>query len=276
MAKFYRDEEFMDGPDARPLRILAEYLGPAARFHAANIKDTIVFFGSARAKSVEEARENLEKVRSGGATGLELERAQGAVRLAEYAEKARELARRITKWSKGLSGKHRRFVVCSGGGPGMMEAANRGASEAKGETIGLNISLPMEQSGNPYITRRLSLEFHYFFMRKYWFLYLAKGLVIFPGGFGTFDELMEVLTLVQTKKVTKPIPIVVFGTDYWDKVLNLEEMVRWGTIDPPDVDLVHKSDSVDEAFQFLTSKLTEFYLEDKNSNHLRPPRRPPE
>ncbi len=276
MAKFYRDPEFMDGVDARPLRILAEYLGPAARFHGANIKDTIVFFGSARAKSADEARRALEELRARGGKGLELERAEGAVKLAEYAGKARELARRLTLWSKGLSGKHRRFVVCSGGGPGVMEAANRGASEAKGETIGLNISLPHEQSGNPYITRRLSLEFHYFFMRKYWFLYLAKALVIFPGGFGTLDELMEVLTLVQTKKVTKPIPIVVFGTDYWNEVLNLDAMVRWGTIDPPDVDLVHKSDTVDDAFDFLTRKLQEFYLEDKNDNHLRPPRRPPE
>ena len=276
MAKFYRDPEFMDDPDARPLRILSEYLGPAARFHAANIKDTIVFFGSARAKSVEEARAALEEVRARGGKGLELERAEGAVKLAEYAGKARRLARRLTEWSKGLGGKHRRFVVCSGGGPGVMEAANRGASEAKGETIGLNISLPMEQSGNPYITRRLSLEFHYFFMRKYWFLYLAKALVVFPGGFGTLDELMEVLTLVQTKKVTKPIPIVAFGTDYWNEVLNLDAMVRWGTIDAPDVDLVHKSDSVDEAFDFLTRKLKEFYLEDKNDNHPRPPRRPPE
>ncbi len=276
MAKFYRDPEFMDDPDARPLRILAEYLGPAARFHAANIKDTIVFFGSARAKSLEEAREALKEVRSRGGAGLDLVRAEGAVKLAEYAMKARELARRLTGWSKGLGGKHRRFVVCSGGGPGIMEAANRGASEAKGETIGLNISLPMEQSGNPYITRRLSMEFHYFFMRKYWFLYLAKALVIFPGGFGTLDELMEVLTLVQTKKVTKPIPIVVFGTDYWNEVLDLEAMVRWGTIDPPDVDLVHKSDSVEDAFEFLTRKLAEFYLEDNSDNHLRPPRRPPE
>ena len=276
MVKFYKDPEFMEEPDARPLRILAEYLGPAARFHSANIKDTIVFFGSARAKSMEEARAALEEVRRRGGKGLELERAEKGVRLAEYADEARELARRLTAWSKGLAGKHRRFVVCSGGGPGIMEAANRGASEAKGETIGLNISLPHEQSGNPYITRRLSLEFHYFFMRKYWFLYLAKALVIFPGGFGTLDELMEVLTLVQTKKVTKPIPIVVFGTDYWNEVLNLEAMVRWGTIDAADVDLVHMSDSVEEAFDFLTRKLQEFYLEEKNDHHPRPPRRPPE
>jgi uncharacterized protein (TIGR00730 family) len=180
--------------------------------------------------------------------------------MSHYYEDTPELARRLTLWSKGLSNTDRRFVVCSGGGPGIMEAANRGASEAKGENIGLNISLPFEQQDNPYITRRLAFEFHYFFMRKYWFTYLAKAMVIMPGGFGTLDEFMEVVTLVQTLKIKKRLPIVLFGTEYWDKVLHLEPMVEYGTISPEDVNLFYRTNSVDEAFDFVTRELQEHAL----------------
>ena len=273
----YRNPDFIRSPDARPLRILAEYLEPAARFKEARIRDTIVFFGSARAIG-EIAAERLERAREGGDL-REVARAEKSVRLARYAEEARELARRMTAWSKQLSGHQRRFVVCSGGGPGIMEAANRGASEARGETIGLNISIPTEQFANPYITRRLSFEFHYFFMRKYWFMYMAKAMAIFPGGFGTMDELMEALTLLQTRKVAKPLPIVLYGREYWDQVVDLEAMVEWGTIDREDLALFRQVDTVDEAFDHLTGELTRHYLggtPDEHDTEPEPPTRAPD
>jgi len=190
-----------------------------------------------------------------------------SLEMSKYYEATRELARRLTLWSKELEGGERRFVVCSGGGPGIMEAANRGASEAKGENIGLNISLPFEQNDNPYITRRLSFEFHYFFMRKFWFTYLAKAMVVMPGGFGTLDELFETLTLVQTGRVKKKMAIVLFGQDYWSKVLNLEALVEFGTISPTDLDLFILTDSVDEAFEYVTREL-EHYALDQPGPHL--------
>ena len=273
----YRNPDFINSADARPLRILAEYLEPAARFKEAHIRDTIVFFGSARA--IEEiAAARLERARQ-GSDPREVARAEKAMRLAAYADDARELARRMTAWSKQLSGHQRRFVVCSGGGPGVMEAANRGASEAKGETIGLNISIPTEQFANPYITRRLSFEFHYFFMRKYWFLYMAKAMAIFPGGFGTMDELMEALTLLQTRKVAKPMPIVLYGREYWDQVLDLEAMVEWGTVDREDLALFRQVDTVEEAFDHLTGELTRHYLDGGQEEHdtePEPPTRAPD
>jgi uncharacterized protein (TIGR00730 family) len=185
----------------------------------------------------------------------DLQRAEMRLKMSRYYEDTRELAARLTTWSKSLEGTDRRFVVCSGGGPGIMEAANRGASEAKGENIGLNISLPFEQVDNPYITRRLAFEFHYFFMRKYWFSYLAKAMVVMPGGFGTFDEFMEVVTLVQTLKIKKRMPIVLFGMDYWNEVIRFEPMVKYGTISPEDLNLFYRTDSVDDAFSFLVKEL---------------------
>jgi uncharacterized protein (TIGR00730 family) len=185
----------------------------------------------------------------------DLQRAEMRLKMSRYYEDTRELAARLTNWSKSLEGTDRRFVVCSGGGPGIMEAANRGASEAKGENIGLNISLPFEQVDNPYITRRLAFEFHYFFMRKYWFSYLAKAMVVMPGGFGTFDEFMEVVTLVQTLKIKKRMPIVLFGMDYWNEVIRFEPMVKYGTISPEDLNLFYRTDSVDDAFSFLVKEL---------------------
>lgn len=250
--KAYKNEAFLNSPDARPLRILAEYLEPAARFRDYRIKDTVVFFGSARVLPRDVAQARLEEAeRDSG----DIEAARVALHMSKYYEDTRELARRLTEWSKSLEGTERRFVVCSGGGPGIMEAANRGASEAKGVNIGLNISLPFEQVDNPFITRRLAFEFHYFFMRKFWFSYLAKAMVVMPGGFGTFDEFMEVVTLVQTFKIRKRLPIVLYGTEYWDQVLDLRPMRAHGMISPEDVDLFHRSDSVDDAFEYLVGEL---------------------
>ncbi len=250
--KAYKNEEFLGSKDARALRILSEYMEPESRFEELRVRDTIVFFGSARIPSREVAQAELEAAK---ASGGDVTKAEMRLHMSRYYEDTRELAKRLTTWSKALAGTDRRFVVCSGGGPGIMEAANRGASEAKGENIGLNISLPFEQSDNPYITRRLAFEFHYFFMRKYWFTYLSKALVVMPGGFGTLDEFMEVVTLVQTLKIKKRLPIVLFGTEYWDQVLHFEPMVKFGTISAEDLNLFFRTDSVDEAYKFLVTEL---------------------
>ena len=255
--KAYRNEAFLNSPHARPLRILAEYLEPQARFRELRIKDTIVMFGSARFISEKEAKEKVAAAERGEG---DLAAAQLALRTSRYYEAARQLASRLTRWSKDLEGTDRRFVICSGGGPGIMEAANRGASEAKGENIGLNISLPFEQDENPYITHKLGFEFHYFFMRKYWFSYLAKAFIIMPGGFGTMDEFMEVLTLIQTDKIKKKCAIVLFGKDYWESVLHFETFLEHGVISPEDLDLFHTTDTVDGAFEYVSSFLTEHCL----------------
>jgi hypothetical protein len=253
-AKAYRNDAFMSSRGARQLRILAEYLHPEARFDSVGISDTIVFFGSSKVISRERAAAALEDAR---AAGGDVTAAERALKMSRYYEECRELARRITEWSKGLEERRRRFVVCTGGGPGIMEAANRGASEARGLNIGLTISLPNEQRGNAFITRHLTFEFHYFFMRKFWFVYLAKALVAFPGGFGTLDEFFEVMTLVQTRKLRKRLPIVLYGREYWDRVLNLEALVEFGTIDAADLTLFRKVDTVDEAFAYITRELAE-------------------
>jgi uncharacterized protein (TIGR00730 family) len=221
----YKNEQFMDSDEARPLRILAEYLHPMHAFERAHIRDTIVFFGSARLA------------------------ADGP--LGHYYEAARELARLVTAWSKSLSAPARRYVVCTGGGGGIMEAANRGASEAGGRTVGLNIGLPHEQRPNRYITRELTFEFHYFFMRKLWFAHLARALVVFPGGFGTLDELMEILTLMQTNKIDRRIPVVLYGSTYWNEVINFEALVRNGMIAADDLALFRYADDPDAALALL-------------------------
>jgi len=255
--KAYKNEAFINSPDARALRILSEYLEPQARFRDLQVRDTIVIFGSARIPSRQEAVLALEQAQKDGG---DVARAERMLHMSKYYEATRELSFRLTEWSKSLEGSERRFVICSGGGPGIMEAANRGASEARGVNIGLNISLPFEQSGNEFITRRLAFEFHYFFTRKYWFAYLAKAVVIMPGGFGTLDEFMELVTLVQTEKIKKAMPIVLFGTEFWNKVLNFEPMVEWGTIGAEDVNLFLRTDSVDEAFEYITAELTQNVL----------------
>jgi uncharacterized protein (TIGR00730 family) len=252
--KAYRNRAFLDGADARSLRILSEYLEPESRFDHYDIKDTIVFMGSARTPSRDEAEAALAEARDQGG---DVAAAEKQVEMSAYYEAARDLAGRLTEWSKGLGENARRFVICTGGGPGIMEAGNRGASEAKGLNVGLTISLPFEEEENPWISRELDFRFHYFFMRKFWFTYLAKAVVFFPGGFGTLDELFEILTLVQTQKLKKRMPLVLFGSSFWDKVVNMDAMVEAGTISPGDVDLVHRTDSVDDAFDFLVHELTE-------------------
>ncbi len=266
--KAYKNMEFLNSNDARGIRIISEYYEPMQRFREQKVYDTIVFYGSARTKNLEDAKNELaalEKLveEAGGKPGQELQekldKAKDQVFLAHYYEDAVELARRITEWSKSLDSVYR-FVVCSGGGPGMMEAANKGAREANGLSIGLNISLPFEQDANPYITPELNFEFHYFFMRKFWFVYLAKALIIFPGGFGTLDELFELLTLIQTGKIKKKLPIIIYGSEYWNQIINLDNMVKYGVICQKDRDLVRYCDSVDDAFEYLKMELTEQYL----------------
>ncbi len=256
--KAYRNLDFLESASARSLRILSEYVEPNARFKHYKIDDTIIFFGSARILPRDEAERCLEEARS---KGEDLAAAQRNLEMSRYYEDTRELARRLTEWSKSLQQDDRRFVVCSGGGPGIMEAANRGASEARGLNIGLNISLPMEQIDNPYISRELNFEFHYFFMRKFWFAYLAKAVVVMPGGFGTLDEFFELLTLVQTGKIRKHMPVVLFGSRYWSEVINLEALERYGTINAEDLELFFRTDSVDEAFDFITDQLTSYALD---------------
>jgi len=258
--KAYKNLDFLSSQEARSVRILTEYLEPRTRFAHYHVRDTVVFFGSARALPPERAAELLVHARQSEDENA-LRRAESAVLLARYYDDCRELARRLTIWSKSLHGATRRFIVCSGGGPGIMEAANRGASEAHGISIGLGISLPSEPAANPYITRELGFEFHYFFMRKFWLVYPAKALVVFPGGFGTMDELFELLTLVQTGKIQKRLPIVLYGADFWRELLHLDTLVRWGTISPEDLSLFRIIDSVDEAFEHLRTELTELYLE---------------
>src|SRR3977135_3099829 len=251
--KAYQDPNFLNSKDARALRILSEYLEPKSRFDHHKVDDTIVFMGSARIRSREAAEEMLRKAK-GGKDG---ERAQMALRMSAYYEAARELAFRLTTWSKELDRVERRFAVGTGGGPGIREAATRGAAEAKGLNVGLTISRPAEEFDNPYVTRELAFHFHYFFMRKFWFSYLAKAVIVFPGGYGTLDELFELLTLVQTGKMRQPLPLVLFGTEYWRQVIDFDALVRHGTIDARDVELVHRTDSVDDAYDWLILQLAQ-------------------
>jgi uncharacterized protein (TIGR00730 family) len=260
----YENEGFLGSADGRILRILSEYAEPLSRFRREQIQDTVVFFGSARfhdraysQKALATAEENMER---GPEQESELKRALAGVDMARYYEDARRLAFLLTQWSVQIPARRRRFVVTTGGGPGIMEAANLGAHEAGGKTIGLNIHLPFEQNPNPYITPSLNFEFHYFFMRKFWFAYLAKALVIFPGGFGTMDELFEILTLAQTQKLAKKIVVVIYGSEYWKRVINFQAMVDAGTIAAADVDLFKFADSPEEGFEFLRAGLTKYHL----------------
>ncbi len=228
----WRNLDFLSSPDARLLRIVAEYLEPAARFRKHDVHNIIVFWGSAR---------QLPK-------------------LSKYYADAEKLAYMMTQWSKKLGEGKRQFVVATGGGEGIMGAANKGASKAGGKTIGLNITLPFEQKANKYVTRELTVQFHYFFMRKFWMVYLAKALIVFPGGYGTLDEFTEVLTLIQTGKPKKPMPVILYGSDYWNDVINMKAMAKWGTISEKDLELFKICDTPEEAFEYLTEKLTKLYL----------------
>jgi uncharacterized protein (TIGR00730 family) len=232
----YLNDKFLNSPDARALRMLSEFLEPLAHFRREKVRDTVVFFGSARLR-------------------------EGEGPLARYYDDARSLAKMLTEWSQQFTNSTYRFVVCSGGGPGIMEAANRGAWEAEGKTVGLNIGLPFEQFPNPYITPELSFEFHYFFMRKFWFAYLAKALVVFPGGFGTLDEMMEILTLTQTQKLAKRMTILLYGSDYWKEIINFEALVKYGMIAREDLNLFQFADDPATAFELLKTGLAEYALQ---------------
>lgn len=256
--KAYRNEAFLESRSARSLRMLSEYLEPQSRFEHFQIEDTIVFMGSARLLPPEQADAALQDALENGG---DVSAARTRLEMSRYYEAARQLAQRLTTWSKQLRDEKRRFVVCTGGGPGIMEAANRGASEAQGLNVGLTISIPIEEFNNPYVTRELSFHFHYFFMRKFWFAYLAKAMIVFPGGFGTLDELFEILTLLQTRKMRKHLPVVLFGRDYWQEVINFDALVRYGMIDPADVRLFHLTDSVDDAFTYVTQRLNQYAAE---------------
>ena len=272
----YLNAEFLKSNEGRVVRILSEYLEPAARLRRHRIRDTIVFFGSARSVTPEEAALRLkalkESVDKAGEITTEhkvaISRAEYTVKLARYYQDAVELARRVTEWSKALTGNHN-FIICSGGSMGMMEAANRGASIARGKSIGLNIDLPFEQEVNGYVSRELVFNFHYFFMRKFWFVYPAKALVVFPGGFGTMDEMFEVLTLIQTRMPRKKMPVVLFGTEFWDDIINFEALNKWGVISPEDLNIFHKTDSVDDAFEYLRGKLEELYLKPQGLDEVK-------
>jgi uncharacterized protein (TIGR00730 family) len=273
----YLDREFLDSEEARPLRILAEYLEPLRRFRAQKVQDTVVFFGSARVHSREHAEAALARLmhRLTGTAPSDSDegviRGRKAVEWSRYYEEARELAKLLTEWSRGLESPHHRFVVTSGGGPGIMEAANRGAKEAGGKTVGLNIKLPHEQGPNRYITQGLHFEFHYFFMRKFWFAYLAKALVIFPGGFGTLDEMFEILTLMQTEKLAKQIQVILYGAEYWNRILDLDPMVEWGAIGAHDLRLLQRADTPADAFELLKTHLTTHHLEPPTAQEMKAP-----
>jgi uncharacterized protein (TIGR00730 family) len=277
----YENPNFLNSADGRLIRIVAEFMEPLARFRRERIQDTVVFFGSARFRGKEEADHELEllentgsakpapseeqpakppEIAAGKATDLQRKRAVAAVEMARYYEDARRLAHMLTTWAKAIPSRRHRFVVTSGGGPGIMEAANRGAHEAGGMTVGMNIRLPFEQFPNPYITPSLNFEFHYFFMRKLWFAYLSKALVVFPGGFGTLDEMFEILTLAQTQKLAKKITVVIYGPEYWNRVFNISALVDTGAISPKDIELFQFASTPEEAFEMLRKGLTENYL----------------
>lgn len=259
--KAYKNLTFLNSAEARILRILSEYLEPRVRFHKENVENTIVFFGSARFIDREAAQGQLTALRDQLSSDASPENqaalitAEKKLEMANYYEDARTLARMITEWSFDDEGMQQ-FIVASGGGPGIMEATNRGASEVpNGRSIGLNISIPMEQGSNPYITDELNFEFHYFFTRKFWFVYLAKAMVVFPGGFGTLDELFESLTLLQTQKISKKIPIVLYGEDYWKSVVNFDALIEHGTISAKDMDLIFFANTPESALEYLVQQL---------------------
>ncbi len=267
--KAYDNPAFLSSPEGRLIRVMCEMTEPGGRLRRQQIQNTLVFFGSARLKSPEDAQKDLAaveaEIRLKPAMSREqkilLDRARKNVLSAPYYDKARELAKELTQWSQSIPDPARRFPVCTGGGPGIMEAANRGANEAGGPSLGLGISLPHEQNMNPYCTPELSFEFHYFFVRKYWFFYLAKALIAFPGGFGTLDELFEILTLIQTRKTKKYVPVVLFGSEFWRPLINWDHFIDWGVISEEDIGLFKICDTVREARDYLIGELTKYYVE---------------
>lgn len=264
--KAYKNLEFLNSTYAREIRMLAEFTEPKSRFQKYNILDTVVFFGSARIKSRNEALKNLKELKKSENVNSKsylkrLKAAEKQVEMSRYYEEAAQLAKRLSEWSLQLPKEEgKRFIVCSGGGPGIMEAANKGARLAKGHSIGLNISLPFEQTVNQYVEPELAFEFHYFFMRKFWLVYMAKALVAFPGGFGTLDELMELLTLIQTKKIHKEMKVIVYGKEFWQRVINFDLLIEDGVISKNDMKLFDFCDTVDDAFEKITTYFKKHYL----------------
>lgn len=263
--KAYKNLDFLTSADARTIRILSEFYEPEARFRKNNIMDTVVFFGSARIKSEKEAKKMLRELKKSDAKNShgynkKLEEAEKSLKMSKYYEDAVELAKRLTEWSLSLSQEENRFIVCSGGGPGIMEASSKGAKLGGRSSVGMNISIPFEQFVNEYIDPELAFEFHYFFMRKFWLVYLAKALVVFPGGFGTLDELMEVLTLMQTGKIKKEMKVIIYDEAFWNNVLNIDALIEYGMISKNDLKLVDFCNNVDEAFEIITSHFAKHYL----------------
>lgn len=275
--KAYEDIDFLNSSDGRIIRILSEFLQPQSRFKKHKIVDTIVFFGSARLKSKKDALAEYNKFKTLNPKSdlnfaEKLRKAEQLVEMSKYYEDAVELSRRLTKWSSELGTKASRFIICTGGGPGIMEAANRGAKLAGGKSIGLNISIPFEQFINKYVPRDLQFEFHYFFMRKFWFAYLAKSLVVFPGGFGTMDEFLEILTLVQTGKIKKKLMLVVYDEKYWSKIINFKALAYNGMIGSNDHKIFNFCNTVDEAFEMITTFFEKNYLMKKEEKELEEPK----
>ncbi len=266
--KAYKNKDFLNSSPARLIRILSEMIEPAARFRKYSVKDTVVFFGSSRIfprgvtslklKKIKKEMKEIKKPTP--ALKSRYEQAKREAAMSRYYDDARLLARRLTHYFKGLRKKGKNFMICSGGGPGIMAAGNQGAKMAGGKSVGLNISIPVEQPPNPYQTRDLAFEFHYFFIRKFWFFYLSKALVVFPGGFGTMDELFELLTLAQTGKHKRPLPVILFGRDYWQRVINFDEMRKWGTISAGDLKFFKIFDNVDETFYYLKEQINKHFI----------------
>lgn len=273
--KAYENLDFINSANGRTIRLLAEYLEPKARFRKHKIIDTIVFFGSARLKSKRDAQAEINKFKIANPKAIPnfakaLREAQRGLEMSRYYEDAVELSRRLTEWSMNLETSANRFIVCTGGGPGIMEAANRGAKKAGGYSVGLNISIPFEQFVNKYVTKDLSFEFHYFFMRKFWFAYLSKALIVFPGGFGTMDELFEILTLIQTEKIKKKLALIIYDEKYWKSIINFEKLIYEGVISESDLKLIHFSNDLDDAFNFVKTHLEKHFLMGKESELVEP------
>lgn len=271
LVKAYNNTEFLNSPQARLIRILSEMIEPAARFSKYRIRDTVVMFGSSKIMPMRIAGPVLKRIeakmnrmKSPPPSLIKAhEQAKRNVKMSQYYEDAARLAEKLTAYFQTLKKKGKNFMICSGGGPGIMEAANYGAKKAGGKSIGLNISLPIQQPPNLHQSEELAFEFHYFFIRKFWFFYLAKALIVFPGGYGTMDELFELLTLVQTGKSKKQMPIILYGSDYWRQVVNFDNMVHWGTIDKEDLGLFRIVDDVEEAFEYLKGFIEKFNLRNR-------------
>lgn len=277
--KAYEDLDFLNSSDARILRILAEFLEPKTKFRKHKIVDTIVFFGSARLMSKKKSTAALNKFKTinpKGTTNAKLaaalRTAQHMVKMSKYYEDAVELSKRLTEWSLNLDTSGNRFIICTGGGPGIMEAANKGAKLAGGYSLGLNISIPFEQFVNKYVSPDLRFEFHYFFMRKFWFAYLAKALVVFPGGFGTMDEFFEILTLIQTDKIKKKMLLIVYDEKYWKNIINFDGLVANAVISPSDLNHFSFCENIDDAFNLITSHFEKNYLKKEEEKREEEPK----